>query len=206
MNNLSEKTFELLCARWRSNDPASIRTLFQLLAKSGTPVPIDTWASESGKPVEHLENLLDDSKIEINSESAVTELFGFAVGGMPWNLAIDNIRLFACCPLIGNTVATITDRPVTLTPVTSYPGLEGPIQLGSEYVATNVKSGLKASFIDVDQEEFQTSIFNAFCSHIRFYSNDADAQAFVDEHPRRYLMEMNEFISFTEELVNAVWR
>ena len=176
-----------------------------MLANSGSPVPIDSWASETGRSVAQLSDLLDDTKIEINEQNAVIELFGFAVSGMPWHLKIADRQLFACCPLIGNTVATITGKNIELSPVASYPGINSPVHLGHDFISANEQSGLQVSFIDVDEQEFEAGIFNAFCRHIRFYSSATDAQAFVDEHPRRFLMDMREFNAFTVALVDTVW-
>jgi hypothetical protein len=200
----ASKTIEHISTRWREPNKDILRHVFPSLA-TGQPVSPLELAGLAGHELGDVEEALRLGRTERDEQGRVSELFGVMLAPTLHRIEVDGIVLFSCCPLVAHTVPRLIKKSIALESVDPIKRRIVRLSIGRDGVESVHPSAAVATLVRTELEGVLNNVGENFCSHIFHFISRGSAEEFVRGHPKRYIIELDEFHEVGIQLQEAVW-
>lgn len=198
------KTIEHIGMRWEKPNKNILKHIFPLLAKGKPVSPLDI-SKVSGFSLSEVEEALNMGRTSRDQNGRVTELFGFMFDATSHRIEIEGNAFFSCCPLIALTVSGLIGKKMVLETVDPIGRKIVKLYLAPNGEISSDSKSAVASMVRTEADGILNHVAENFCSHIHLFISRENAEKFISEDARRYVVELNEFRAIAQELKRVVW-
>lgn len=201
MNERLSSTIRALAERWR--DAGVLLPGFSMLA-AGRPVKTQRLAEVVGLSEEQLIEKLRAVRSQRDMQGHIVDLFGMSLSPTPHRLASDRGQFYACCALWAHAIPRFLGTNVEVRSVDPIDGTVVEIGVSPSGVQARRGDTVMATVATASDEEIASDVCEAFCHHVRHFSDADNARSFAVRDPRRIVAEVEELDTLATEFTRAV--
>ena len=199
------KTIRHIGMRWKRQNKEILKHIFPLLAK-GQPVSSIDLSKVTGHPMSEVDDAISSIRVGKNQQDRVIELFGLMLDPTPHRIEIDGVILFSCCPLVAFTIPGLVNKKIVIESVDpiSRKIVKMCLKPNGE-ISFNPENAV-ASMVKTELEGILKNVTDNFCKHIHLFISRRSAEEYIQNHPRRYIVEINELKEIGIYLSKEIWK
>lgn len=198
------KTIGHINMRWQKPNKNILKHVFPLLSE-GQPVTPYKLAEVSGYELAEVEDALYHGRTERDHQGRVAELFGVMFVPTMHRIEIDGIFIFSCCALIAHTIPGLINKNIIVESVDPISRKIVKLAIGPEGIHSINQTEAVATLVTTELNGILNNVSANFCTHIHHFVSRKSAEEFIQNNPRRYIIEINEFHEIGRQLAKEIW-
>lgn len=165
--------------------------LYRQLAK-GEPVGAQALATELGRGETEIERTLRSwPGVHRCEKGAIVAFGGLALPEMPHRFRVDGRRLHTWCAWDALFIPELVGRTAEVDSVSPTSGDRVRLTVASDAIQAVEPEGTVISML-APTEHFDDEVVAGFCHFVHFFTSVSDAQPWLAEHPRTFLLSLDE--------------
>lgn len=201
MDERVPSTIRELAQRWQ--DARDLLPGFAMLAE-GRPVATQRLARETGLSEDELIEKLEAVRSERDAEGRIVDLFGMTLAPTHHRLTAATGEFYACCALWAHALPRFLDAHVDVLSTDPIDDTIVEIGVSPSGVRSRRPTTAMATVAIASDDEIAADVCDAFCRHVRHFSNPHNARSFGAGNDRRVVVDMDELDALAEKFTRII--
>ncbi|MFC1481715.1 organomercurial lyase [Candidatus Neomarinimicrobiota bacterium] len=198
------QTVDHIAARWARPDKSILKQVFPLLA-SGQPLTEEQIIEVTGANHSNVREALSLGRTGRDEQGHVIELFGVTKTTTSHRIEINQTILYSCCALVAHMVPMLTGGTARIESTDPISKESVWVTIRDHTLESFTPMDATGTFVSTEFREVMDSVGDAFCNHIMHFSSIENAQEFIAQNPKRFILNMEEFHDIAIKMYEAIW-